>query len=92
MIMKSHHDAGDDTARVVGAIRSLTVAEDGSARFTAELADTSTGRDIAALVKGTASLCRRSINFGLLARQGAAPEGREPDRGDKRRRARYRVN
>ena len=52
MVMRSSHDAGDDTLRVAGVVRTLDVAADGSAKFTAELADSTAGRDIAALVKG----------------------------------------
>lgn len=52
MVMKTHHDAGDDTTRVVGRVTSLRVAGDGSAQFEAELADTKHGRTIASLVTG----------------------------------------
>lgn len=51
MLMKAFHDASD-TLGVVGAIRSLTLAEDGSAVFTGELADTTTARDVAQLIGG----------------------------------------
>ena len=50
LTMRSHHAADDDSTRVVGAVRSLTLAEDGSARFTAEIADTPHGRTIASLL------------------------------------------
>ena len=48
--MRSHHAAEDDSTRIVGRIRSLTLAEDGSARFTADIADTEHGRTIATLL------------------------------------------
>ena len=51
MLMKAFHDASD-TLGVVGRIQSLSVAEDGSAVFTGELADTSTARDVGALIGG----------------------------------------
>jgi hypothetical protein len=50
LTMRSHHGAEDDTSRIVGAIRSVTLAPDGSARFTAEIADTPHGRTIASLL------------------------------------------
>jgi hypothetical protein len=48
--MRTHHGAEDDTTRVVGKVTALEVAPDGSARFTAQLADTSAGQDLAVLV------------------------------------------
>jgi hypothetical protein len=50
LTMRSHHAADDDSTRIVGAVRSVTLAEDGSARFTADIADTEHGRTIAALL------------------------------------------
>ena len=52
MLMKSHHDAAD-TLGYVGRVTSLQVAEDGSATFEGELADTSTARDVSALIRGS---------------------------------------
>lgn len=46
---RTHHAAGDDSSLICGRITSLTLAEDGSAKFTADLANTSKARDIAAL-------------------------------------------
>lgn len=48
--MLSHHAAEDDSTRIAGAFTKVWQAPDGSAKFTAELADTQAGRDIAALV------------------------------------------
>jgi Family of unknown function (DUF6582) len=49
----THHEAGDDSSRIVGRITGMSVAEDGSARFTADLADTPHARTIASLVDNT---------------------------------------
>lgn len=46
----THHDAGDDSTRIAGRVTSLHLDRQGRARFTAEIADTAAGRDIAALV------------------------------------------
>ena len=48
--MRSHHAAEDDSTRIVGRVTSLKLAEDGSARFTADIADTPHGRTIASLL------------------------------------------
>jgi hypothetical protein len=50
IVMRSHHDAGDDSVRIVGTLRSVKIAEDGSANYAADLFDTTHGRDIATLV------------------------------------------
>lgn len=52
LTMLTHHAAEDDSSRIVGRITKLRQAEDGSAKFEADIADTSHGRDIAALVTG----------------------------------------
>src|SRR6185437_5637199 len=36
---RTHHAADDDSTRIVGGIRKLTLDEDGAARFTADIAD-----------------------------------------------------
>lgn len=53
LTMLSHHDAGDDSTRIVGSIRSMSIDPDGSARYTADIADTDHGRTIAALLDPT---------------------------------------
>jgi hypothetical protein len=53
LTMRSHHQADDDSVRIVGRISSMSLAEDGSARFTGEIADTAAGRDIASLMDTT---------------------------------------
>lgn len=51
MLMRAYHDA-PDTIGYVGRLTSLRVNEDGAAAFEAEMADTSTARDVAALIRG----------------------------------------
>ncbi|MFF4403831.1 hypothetical protein [Streptomyces sp. NPDC001404] len=53
IVMRTHHDAGDDSRLIVGRLTSVRVEEDGSAQYRADLYDTAPGRDIAALVTGT---------------------------------------
>jgi hypothetical protein len=48
----THHDAGDDSTRIVGRLTSLTQEADGSAKYTAVLTDTAHGRDIHSLISG----------------------------------------
>ncbi|MFI0914222.1 DUF6582 domain-containing protein [Streptomyces abikoensis] len=50
LTMLTHHEAGDDSTQIVGRITGITQADDGSARYTADLADTAAARAIAALV------------------------------------------
>lgn len=52
IVMRTHHDAADDSVRIVGRLTDVNVGEDGAARYTADLYDTAHGRDIAALVTG----------------------------------------
>lgn len=54
IVMRTHHEAGDDSVRIVGRLTNVKVGEDGAARYTADLYDTAHGRDIAALVTGKA--------------------------------------
>ncbi|MEV8480366.1 hypothetical protein, partial [Streptomyces sp. NPDC051173] len=53
IVMRTHHDAGDDSRLIVGRLTSVTIEKDGSAQYRADLYDTVPGRDIAALVTGT---------------------------------------
>lgn len=50
IVMRTHHEAGDDSRKIVGRLTGVRVGEDGSASYTADLYDTAPGRDIAALV------------------------------------------
>lgn len=52
IVMRTHHDAGDDSVRIVGRLTDVQVGEDGAATYKADLYDTAHGRDIAALVTG----------------------------------------
>lgn len=46
---RTHHAAEDDSTRIVGRVTAMSLAEDGSARFAADIADTPHGRTIADL-------------------------------------------
>lgn len=64
LTMLTHHAADDDSTKIVGRLTSVTQLEDGSAAYTADLADTDEARDIAKLVdssKGPAFLRGVSI-------------------------------
>ncbi len=50
LAMLTHHGAEDDSTRIVGRLTSITLADDGSAKFEAKLADTDHARDIATLI------------------------------------------
>lgn len=50
IVMRTHHEAGDNSASIVGRVHTVSVAEDGSARYSALIYDTQAGRDIAALI------------------------------------------
>ena len=54
----SHHGAGDDSLRIVGRVSKIWQDSDGAARFEADLADTSAGRDVLALTAGEAPFLR----------------------------------
>ena len=86
--MRSHHAAEDDSTRIVGRVRSLTLAEDGSARFTADIADTPHGRTIASLLDttgGTEPFLRgvsiRGFWEGRI-RKVKGPDGADAEQGD----------
>jgi hypothetical protein len=88
LTMRSHHAAEDDSTRIVGAVRSLTLAEDGSARFTADIADTGHGRTIAALLDTAdgrppflSGVSIRGAWDGKVRRE-RGPDGEPVERGD----------
>ncbi|GAA3032220.1 hypothetical protein GCM10020000_06490 [Streptomyces olivoverticillatus] len=58
IVMRTHHEAGDDSQLIVGRLTDVRVGEDGAARYRADLYDTAPGRDIAALVTGKAPALR----------------------------------
>ena len=85
LTMLTHHAADDDSLRVVGAVRSMTLAEDGSARFVADLADTEHARSILSLVSGDAPYLRgvsiRGAWVGKVRRE-RGPNGDMVETGD----------
>lgn len=50
LTMLTHHEAGDDSSLIVGRLTALKQLPDGSAQYSADLADTDEARRIAALV------------------------------------------
>ncbi|GGX40632.1 hypothetical protein GCM10010341_73220 [Streptomyces noursei] len=52
IVMRTHHDAGDDSRKIVGRLTQVKLSEDGAASYSADLYDTAPGRDIAALITG----------------------------------------
>lgn len=50
IVMRTHHDAGDNSRLIVGRLTGVQVEEDGSASYSADLYDTGPGRDLATLV------------------------------------------
>lgn len=50
MVMLSSHGADDQSREIAASLRSVSLDEDGNARYTAAIADTPAGRDIASLV------------------------------------------
>ncbi|MFF0409064.1 hypothetical protein ACFYUY_01340 [Kitasatospora sp. NPDC004745] len=82
--MRTHHDAGDDSARIVGRVTAVTVEEDGSATYTGDLYDTAHGRDIAALVTGKRPALRSVSIHGYWVGpvKRTAYEGRQVTTGD----------
>ena len=49
--MMTHHAAGDDSTAVVGKVTKVSLQPDGTIKYEADIADTTNGRDIAALAK-----------------------------------------
>lgn len=80
----THHDAGDDSTRIVGRLTSLTHEADGSARYTAVLADTTHARDIHGLISGTDPVLKGvSIRGAWLGRvRREQHDGRMVETGD----------
>ncbi|WP_055588644.1 DUF6582 domain-containing protein [Peterkaempfera griseoplana] len=80
----THHEAGDDSTRIVGRITSLAQEADGSARYTAVLTDTGHGRDIHSLISGPNPVLRgvsiRGAWVGRVRRE--QHDGRTVETGD----------
>jgi hypothetical protein len=89
LTMLTHHAADDDSTKIVGRLTSVTQLDDGSAAYTADLADTDEARKIATLVdpdpgKGPAYLRGVSIRgawVGKVRRQ-AGPNGVQVETAD----------
>lgn len=52
IVMRTFHEAGDNSQLIVGRLATVNVEKDGSATYTASLYDTAPSRDIAALITG----------------------------------------
>lgn len=50
VVMRTHHDAGDNSRLIVGRVTDVTQLPDGSATYEAKLYNTEAGRDIGALI------------------------------------------
>lgn len=50
IVMRTHHDAGDDSAKIVGRVTEVTVDDNKALRYKAKLYDTFHAREIANLV------------------------------------------
>ncbi|HET9893697.1 MAG TPA: DUF6582 domain-containing protein [Streptosporangiaceae bacterium] len=89
MSQLTHHDANDDSTRIVGRVTVLELDENGNARFTAELAPTDAGRTIASLIDtsdGKAPFLRGvSIRAGWVGgtRIERGPDGGQVETGDR---------
>lgn len=85
LTMLTHHAAGDDSTKIVGSLTSMTLGEDGSARFTAEIADTREAHSIAGLVSGKRPHLRgvsiRGAWVGNVRRENG-PDGRTVETAD----------
>jgi len=88
LTMLTHHGADDDSTRIVGKVTSMSLAEDGSARFTADIADTEHGRTIAALADDSGdggpflkSISLRGAWEGKVSRV-TGPDGKAAERGE----------
>lgn len=64
VVMRTHHDAGDDSRRIVGRVTSVQQEADGRATYEAKLYDTQAGRDIAALIDPEAPALRTTSIYG----------------------------
>jgi hypothetical protein len=87
LTMLTHHAADDDSTQIVGRITSITQLENGSAAYTADLADTKKARDIAQLVdtrEGPAFLKGVSIRGAWVGnvRRQAGPDGSPVETAD----------
>src|SRR5690349_14442209 len=49
MVMLTHHGADDDSTLIAGALREVSLTDDGRVRWSADIPDTDAGRAIATL-------------------------------------------
>lgn len=64
VVMRTHHDAGDNSRLIVGRITSVEQQPDGRATYEAKLYNTVAGRDIAALIDPQAPALRTTSVYG----------------------------
>lgn len=82
----THHGADDDSTRIVGRLTGITYNEsDGSASYTAEITDTTHGRDILSLVDGPNPVLKgvsiRGAWLGKVRRE-QGPDGQTVETAD----------
>lgn len=87
LTMMTHHGGEDDSTRIIGRITGMSLGEDGSAKFTADIADTEHGRTIAALADtsgGPAFLRTVSLRGAWQGRvrKIAGPDGKPAESAD----------
>jgi hypothetical protein len=81
----THHEAGDDSTRIVGRITRIAQEADGSVSYDAEITDTSHGRDILSLVAGPSPVLKGvSIRGAWLGpvRRESGPDGSTVETAD----------
>lgn len=64
VVMRTHHDAGDDSTLIVGRITDVSTDESGVAKYRADLYDTAPGRDIHTLTSGQQPALRSTSIHG----------------------------
>jgi hypothetical protein len=64
IVMRTHHDAGDDSKLIVGRVADVQVGDGGAAKYRADLYDTAAGRDIAALATPSTPALRSTSIHG----------------------------
>lgn len=63
IVMRTHHDAGDDSRLIVGRITDVSQLPDGRATYEARLFNTTAGRDIAAIIGDRKAPALRSTSI-----------------------------
>lgn len=64
IVMRTHHEAGDNSRLIVGRITDVSQLPDGSATYKARLFNTSAGRDIGTLIDPTAPALKATSIHG----------------------------